>query len=88
MFSSISPRSNHFFSFNPGISFRGTVVRIVENPWGYLVRVGATAVAMAVGVTISIALLRRFRGVSIGWKPIVIGWLAPYRFHNRDGYDL
>ena len=70
------PALKPLFSFNPGISFRGTVVRIVENPWGYLVRVGATAAVMAAGVAVSIALLRRFRGVSIGWKPIVIGWLA------------
>ena len=70
------PALKPFFSFNPGISFRGTVVRIVGDSWGYMVRVGATAVVMAAGVAISIALLRRFRGVSIGWKPIVIGWLA------------
>ena len=70
------PALKPLFSFNPGISFRGTVVRIVEDPWGYLVRVGATAAVMAAGVAVSIALLRRFRGVSIGWKPIVIGWLA------------
>ena len=70
------PALKPLFSFNPGISFRGTVVRIVEDPWGYLVRLGATAAVMAAGVAVSIALLRRFRGVSIGWKPIVIGWLA------------
>ncbi len=70
------PALKPFFSFNPGISFRGTVVRIVGDPWGYLVRVGATAAVMAAGVAVSIALLRRFRGVNIGWKPIVIGWLA------------
>ena len=74
------PALKPFFSFNPGISFRGTVVRIVEDPWGYLVRVGATAAVMAAGVAVSIALLRRFRGVSIGWKPIVIGWLALIAF--------
>ena len=74
------PALKPFFSFNPGISFRGTVVRIVEAPWGYLVRVGATAVVMAAGVAISIALLRRFRGISIGWKSIVIGWLALIAF--------
>ena len=70
------PALKPLFSFNPGISFRGTVVRIVGDPWGYLVRLGATAVVMAAGVAVSIALLRRFRGISIGWKPIVIGWLA------------
>ena len=74
------PALKPLFSFNPGISFQGTVVRIVENPWGYLVRVGATAAVMAAGVAVSIALLRRFRGVSIGWKPIVIGWLALIAF--------
>ena len=76
------PALKPFFSFNPGISFRGTVVRIVGDPWGYLVRVGATAAVMAAGVAISIALLRGFRGVSIGWKPIVIGWLALIAFIN------
>ncbi|MYC73558.1 MAG: ABC transporter permease subunit [Gemmatimonadetes bacterium] len=74
------PALEPFFSPDPGISFRGTVVRIVGDPWGYLVRLGATAVVMAAGVAISIALLRRFRGVSIGWKPIVIGWLALIAF--------
>ena len=74
------PALKPFFSFNPGISFRGTVVRIVGDPWGYLVRLGATAAVMAAGVAVSITLLRRFRGVSIGWKPIVIGWLALIAF--------
>ena len=69
------------FSFNPGINFGGTgVVRIVGDPWVYPVRLGATAVVMAAGVAVSIALLRRFRGVSVGWKPIVIGWLALIAF--------
>ena len=70
------PALKPFFFFNPGISFRGTVVRIVSDSWGYLVRLGTTAAVMAAGVAVSIALLRRFRGVSIGWKPIIIGWLA------------
>ena len=35
---------------------------------------------MAAGVAVSIALFRRFRGVSIGWKPIIIGWLALIAF--------
>ena len=74
------PALKPFFSFNPGISFRGTVVRIVGDPWGYLVRLGATAAVMATCAAVSIALLRRFRGVSIGWKPIVIGWLALIAF--------
>ena len=76
------PALKPLFSFNPGINFRGPVVRIVEDPWGYLVRVGATAAVMAAGVAVSIALLRRFRGVSIGWKPIVIGWLGLIAFIN------
>ena len=74
------PALKPFFSFNPGISFRGTVVRIVGDPWGYLVRLGATAAVMSAGVAISIVLFHRFRGVSIGWKPIVIGWLALIAF--------
>ena len=74
------PALKPFFSFNPGISFRGTVVRIVGDPWGLLVRLGATAAVMATCAAVSIALLRRFRGVSIGWKPIVIGWLALIAF--------
>ena len=74
------PALKPFFSFNLGVSFRGTVVRIVGDPWGYLVRLGVTAAVMAAGVAVSIALFRRFRGVSIGWKPIVIGWLALIAF--------
>ena len=74
------PALKPFFSFNPGISFRGTVVRIVGDPWGLLVRLGATAAVMAACAAGSIALLRHFRGVSIGWKPIVIGWLALIAF--------
>ena len=74
------PALKPFFSFNPGISFRGTVVRIVGDPWGLLVRLGATAAVMAACAAGSIALLRHFRGVSIGWKPIVIGWLALISF--------
>ena len=70
------PTLKPFFSFDLGISYRGTVVRIVGDSWGYLVRVGATVAVMAAGVAISIALLSRFRGVSIGWKPVIIGWLA------------
>ena len=74
------PALKPFFSFDPGVSFRGTVVRIVGDPWGYLVRLSATAAVMSAGVAVSIALFRRFRGVSIGWKPIVIGWLALIAF--------
>ena len=74
------PALKPFFSFDPGVSFRGTVVRIVGDPWGYLVRLSATAAVMVAGVAVSIGLFRRFRGVSIGWKPIVIGWLALIAF--------
>ena len=74
------PALKPFFSINPGISFRGTVVRIVGDPWGLLVRLGATAAVMSAGVAVSIALFRRFRGVSIGWKSTIIGWLALIAF--------
>ena len=74
------PALKPFFSINPGISFRGTVVRIVGDPWGLLVRLGATAAVMSAGVAVSIALFRRFRGVSIGWKSTIIGWLALISF--------
>ena len=74
------PALKPFFSFNPGISFRGTVVRIVGDPWGLLVRLGATAAVMAACAAGSIALLRHFRGVSIGWKSTIIGWLALISF--------
>ena len=39
---------------------------------------------MAACAAVSIALLRRFRGISLGWKPIVIGWLALIAFMNLD----
>ena len=67
------------FYFNIG-SGKGKIVRMVGDPWLYFVRLGATAAAMAVGVAVSIALLRRFRGASLGWKPIVSGWLALIAF--------
>lgn len=71
------PALKPFFSFNPR---SGTIVRIVGDPWGYLVRLGATAAVLAASVAISCALWHRFRGISIGWKPIVSGWLALLAF--------
>ena len=67
------------FYFNIGIG-KGKIVRMVGDPSLYFFRLGATAAAMAVGVAVSIALLRRFRGVGLGWKPIVSGWLALIAF--------
>ena len=70
----------HYFpALKPSLAFlshRTTIVRMVSDPWLYFVRLSATAVAMAACAAVSIALWHRFRGVSIGWKPIVIGWLA------------
>ena len=71
------------FYFNIG-SGKGKIVRMVGDPSLYFFRLGATAAAMAVGVAVSIALLRRFRGVGLGWKPIVSGWLALIAFMNRS----
>ena len=70
----------HYFpSFEPPLAFfsdRTTIVRMVSDPWLYFVRLSATAAVMAACAAVSIALWRRFRGVSIGWKPVVIGWLG------------
>ena len=70
----------HYFpAFEPSLAFfsdRTTIVRMVSDPWLYFVRLSATAVVMAACAAVSIALWRRFRGVSLGWKPIVIGWLG------------
>ena len=78
----------HYFpALEPPLAFfshRTTIVRMVSDPWLYFVRLSATAVVMAACAAVSIALLRRFRGVSIGWKPIVIGWLALIAFMNLD----
>ena len=63
------------FYFNIGIG-KDKIVRMVGDPWLYFLRLGATVAAMAAGVAVSIALLRHFRGASLGWKPIVSGWLA------------
>ena len=76
----------HYFPvLEPSLAFvsdRATIVRMLSDPWLYFLRLGATAAVMAAGVAVSIALLRRFRGVSIGWKPIVSGWLALIAFIN------
>ena len=57
----------HYFpAFKPPLAFfsdRTTIVRMVSDPWLYFVRLSATAVAMAACAAVSIALLRRFRGV-------------------------
>ena len=71
----------HFPALKPSFylnigSGKGKIVRMVGDPSLYFFRLGATAAAMAVGVAVSIALLRRFRGAGLGWKPIVSGWLA------------
>ena len=67
------------FYFDIGIG-KDKIVRMVGDPWLYFVRLGATVAAMAAGVAVSIALLRHFRGASLGWKPIVSGWLAVIAF--------
>ena len=78
----------HYFpALEPPLTFfshRTTIVRMVSDPWLYFVRLSGTAVVMAACVAVSIALLRRFRGISIGWKPVVIGWLALIAFMNLD----
>ena len=79
----------HYFpTLKPPLAFfsdRTTIVRMVSDPWLYFVRLSTTAVVMAACAAVSIALVRRFRGISIGWKPIVIGWLALIAFVNLDG---
>ena len=66
------------------LSGRDTIVRMLSDPWLYFVRLSATAVVMAACAAVSIALWRRFRGISLGWKPIVIGWLGLIAFTNLD----
>ena len=61
-------------------SYRTTIVRMLSDPWLYFVRLSTTAVVMAACAAVSIALLRRFRGISLGWKPVVIGWLGLIAF--------
>ena len=70
------------------VSDRATIVRMVSDSWLYLVRLSATAVVMAACAAVSIAILRRFREISIGWKPIVIGWLALIAFIYTTFPDL
>lgn len=76
----------HYFpALEPSLAFlsdRTTIVRMVSDPWLYFVRLSATAAAMAACAAVSIALWRRFRGISPSWKPIVIGWLALIAFMN------
>ena len=76
----------HYFpALEPPLAFlsdRATIVRMVSDSWLYFVRLSATAVVMAACAAVSIALLRRFRGVSLGWKPVVIGWLGLIAFMN------
>ena len=82
----------HYFpALEPPLAFfsdAATIVRMVSDPWPYFVRLSATAAVMAACAAVSIALLRRFRGVSIGWKPIVIGWLALIAFVYTTFDDL
>ena len=78
----------HYFpALEPSLAFlsgRATIVRMLSDPWLYFVRLSATAAVMAACAAVSIALLRRFRGISLSWKPIVIGWLALIAFINLD----
>ena len=74
----------HYFpALEPSLAFfsdRSTIVRMVSDPWLYFVRLSVTAVVMVACAAISLALLRRFRGISLGWKPVVIGWLGLIAF--------
>ena len=74
----------HYFpALKPPLAFlsdRVAIVRMVSDSWLYFVRLSATAVVMAACAAVSIALLRRFRGISLGWKPVVIGWLGLIAF--------
>ena len=79
---------HYFLALEPPLAFlshRTTIVRMLGDPWLYFVRLSATAVVMAACATVSIALLRRFRGVSLGWKPVVIGWLGLIAFTTLSG---
>ena len=82
----------HYFpALEPPLAFfsdAATIVRMVSDSWLYFVRLSATAVVMAACAAVSIALLRRFRGISIDWKPIVIGWLALIAFIYTTFDDL
>ena len=74
----------HYFpALKPPLAFlsdRVAIVRMVSDSWLYFVRLSATAVVMAACAAVSIALLRRFRGISLGWKPVIIGWLGLIAF--------
>ena len=78
----------HYFpALKPPLAFlsdRVAIVRMVSDSWLYFVRLSATAVVMAACAAVSIALLRRFRGISLGWKPVVIGWLGLIAFMNLN----
>ena len=79
---------DYFPALEPPLAFfsgRATIVRMLGDPWLYFVRLSATAVVMAACAAVSIALLRRFRGVSLGWKPVVIGWLGLIAFTTLSG---
>ena len=82
----------HYFpALEPPLAFfsdAATIVRMVSDSWLYFVRLSATAVVMAACAAVSIALVRRFRGVSMGWKPVVIGWLALIAFIYTTFDDL
>ena len=82
----------HYFpALEPPLAFfsdAATIVRMLSDSWLYSVRLSATAVVMAACAAVSIALLRRFRGISIGWKPVVIGWLALIAFIYTTFDDL
>jgi len=73
----------YFPALIPSLDFfanRAAIVRLVSDPWLYFVRLVPTAAAMAAGVVVAIALVRRLRGASLGWKPIGMGWLALIAF--------
>ena len=84
-----SDKMLHYFpALEPSLAFfsdRATIVRMVSDPWLYFVRLSATAAVMAACAAVSIALLRRFRGASLGWKPVVSGWLALIAFTTATG---
>ena len=58
----------HYFpALKPPLAFfsdRTTIVRMVSDSWLYFVRLSATAAVMAACAATSIALLRRFRGIT------------------------
>ena len=79
---------DYFPSLEPPLAFfsgRATIVRMLGDPWLYFVRLSTTAAVMVACAAVSIALLHRFRGVSLGWKPVVIGWLGLIAFTTLGG---